>query len=181
MQNWNTVITLYQEPRAYRRARAVLRPLGNAEPTAYHNVLVMCVENTDDFLRDFSAMCEAEPGILNDISRAVPLDEVFDFSTPEDFESQARAVALAWAPRLLGSSFHVRLNRRGLKGDLISPDEERFLDEALLSALEAAEAPGRITFKDPDFVIDIETVGRRAGMALWSRDDLKKHDFLKVD
>lgn len=181
MVSWNTVITLFQEPKAYRRAGRLLRRLGAVEPTAYHNVMVMRVDSARGFLRDFSAMCDAEPGILNDISRAVPLTDVFNFETPEDFEDKACAVALSWVPRLQGSSFYVRLHRRGLKGDIVSPQEERFLDDALLSALEAARAPGKVQFDDPDFVIDIETVGRRAGMSLWSREDLRKHEFLKVD
>lgn len=180
MRDWNTVITLYQELRASQRARELLRPLGEVATTAYHGVLVMRVENAAGFLRDFSAMCAAEPGILNDISRAVPLTDVFDFETPEDFENKARGIALSWAPRLQGKFFYVRLHRRGLKGAITSPEEERFLDEALLAALERTGAPGKIRFADPDFAIDIETVDQRAGMSLWSREDLQQYGFLKV-
>jgi tRNA(Ser,Leu) C12 N-acetylase TAN1 len=180
MFDWNTVVTLHQEERAFRRARGLLRPLGEPKKTEFYNVLVMQVDSAAGFLRDFSAMCAAQPGILNDISRAVPLTDVFDFATSEDFEAKARNVAISWAPRLRGSAFHVRLHRRGLKRTLKSPDEERFLDEALLSALAREGAPGRIRFEDPDFVIDIETVGQRAGMSLWSREDLEKYPFLKA-
>ena len=180
LHDWNTVITLYEEPRAFRRARNLLRQLGEVAPTEFHNVLVLRAENVRGFLRDLSAMCDAEPGILNDVSRAVPLTDVFDFNTPEEFEDKARAIALSWAPQLAGHSFYVRLHRRGLKGAIKSPEEERFLDEALLSALEAAGGPGRIRFEDPDFVIDVETVGYRAGMSLWTREDLHRYEFLKV-
>jgi tRNA(Ser,Leu) C12 N-acetylase TAN1 len=41
--------------------------------------------------------------------------------------------------------------------------------------------PGRINFADPDHVIDIETVGNRAGLSIWSRDDLRRYPFLNVD
>jgi tRNA(Ser,Leu) C12 N-acetylase TAN1 len=67
-----------------------------------------------------------------------------------------------------------------MKGVMMSPEEERFLDEAVLAALEKAGAPGKVRFEDPDFAIDIETVGQRAGMSLWSREDLQKYEFLKV-
>jgi hypothetical protein len=40
------------------------------------------------------------------------------------------------------------------------------------------KAPGRIGFDDPDFIIHIETIDRRAGMALWSRDDMQRYPFL---
>ncbi len=76
---------------------------------------------------------------------------------------------------------HVRLYRRGFKGRLSSHDEERFLDDALLQALEAAGTPRRITFDDPDAVIDVETLGNWAGLSLWTRADLARYPFLKVD
>jgi tRNA(Ser,Leu) C12 N-acetylase TAN1 len=180
MLDWNTVVTLHQEERAFRRAQGLLRQLGEAEKTDFHNVLVMRVESVAGFLRDFSAMCAAEPGIMNDISRAVPLTDVFDFDTAKDFETKACNVALSWTQRLRGSAFHVRLHRRGLKRALETPKEERLLDEAILAALAQEKVPGRIRFEDPDFVIDIETVGKRAGMSPWSREDLQKYPFLKA-
>jgi hypothetical protein len=70
------------------------------------------------------------------------------------------------------------LHRRGFKGGLSTPKEERFLDEALLDALEKQGTPGRIDFEDPDAVIQIETVDGRAGMSLWTRDDLRRCGFL---
>ena len=181
VKDWNTVVTLFQEPRAYGRARGILRTLGDIAATDYHNVLVMRVDSVEGFLRDFSAMIEAEPGLLNDISRVVPMPECFDFTTPEDFEDKARAIALSWASRLKGSSFYVRLHRRGLRGTIKSPEEERFLDTVLLAALKAAGTPGLVRFEDPDYVIDIETIDHRAGMSLWSREDLKSLPFLKID
>jgi len=30
-------------------------------------------------------------------------------------------------------------------------------------------------------VIDIETVGNRAGLSLWARDDLRHYPFLRID
>ncbi len=181
MNDWNVVVTLFQDPRSFRRARNILRQLGEVSATEFHNVLVMRVENIAGFLRDFSAMVSVEPGIQNDISRVIPLTETFEFHDRQEFEDKARKIALSWVPRLKGFSFHVRLHRRGLKGALMSPTEERFLDEALLAALEEAHAPGRISFEDPDAVIDVESVGHRAGMSLWTRDDLVLYPFLKVD
>jgi tRNA(Ser,Leu) C12 N-acetylase TAN1 len=180
MKDWNTVVTLFEEEGAWRRAHGVLAQLGEVAQTRYHNVLVMRVEHVEGFLRDFAAMCEAAPGILNDISRVLPAAEAFDFGDAEGFEAKAHEVALSWAPRLHGKSFYVRLYRRGLKGALSSPEEERFLDEALLDALEAAGAPGKVRFEDPDVVIDIETVGHRAGLSLWTREELARYDFLKI-
>lgn len=181
MDDWNVIVTVYQDRRSFRRALNLLRPLGEIAPSAFHNVLLMRVESIDGFLRDFSAMIAAEPGILNDISRVVPVRETFGFRDQKDFQESLRRIALGWLPRLMGRSFHVRMHRRGLKSVLQSPTEERFLDEVLFAALKDAQAPGRISFDDPDVVIDVESLGHRAGVALWTREDLARFPFLKID
>jgi hypothetical protein len=86
----------------------------------------------------------------------------------------------AWAPLFAGKRFHVRLHRPGLKGILSTPDEERFLDEALLQALSGAGMLGHIGFDDADFVIHIETIDRRAGLSLWSGDEMQRYPFLSI-
>jgi tRNA(Ser,Leu) C12 N-acetylase TAN1 len=67
-----------------------------------------------------------------------------------------------------------------LKGILSTPNEERYLDETLLQALSAAVTPGHIGFDDPDFVVHIETIDRRVGLSLWSRDDMRRYPFLSI-
>ena len=84
-------------------------------------------------------------------------------------------------PELAQKSFHVRMHRRGFKGRLSSPEEERFLDDLLLTALEEVGTPGRISFDDPDATIAIETVGQRAGLSFWRRSDLERYPFLRID
>jgi tRNA(Ser,Leu) C12 N-acetylase TAN1 len=64
---------------------------------------------------------------------------------------------------------------------LSSQAEERSLDDSILERLRELGQPGRLDFEDPDYVIDIETVGERAGLSLWSRDDLKRFPLLRVD
>lgn len=146
--------------------------------TDYYNVLGMKVADPGAFLADFAASVAVQPGLLNLVSHVVPAQRTFDFATGEEFEDRARGVALGWAPRLGGKRFHVRLHRRGFKGALSTPKEERFLDEALLAAL---PEPGRIDFADPDAVLQIETIDGRAGMSLWTRDELRRYPFLGAD
>ena len=77
----------------------------------------------------------------------------------------------------------MRVHRR--RGDspvkLSSQAEERLLDADILERLRELGQPGRIAFEDPDYIVDIETVGERAGMSLWSRGDLKRFPFLRID
>ncbi len=177
--DWNVIVTL-AEP-TFHEARRLMSNWGRLRTTGFHNVLVMKVADPADFLREFAAMVEEAPGLLNDVSHVIPFEACFDFTDLEDFEAGARAIALGWSRRLGNKAFHVRLHRRGLRDTISSPAEERFLDDALLDALEAAGTPGRIAFDDPDAVLLIETVGARAGLALWSREDLQRYRFLGVD
>ncbi len=119
--------------------------------------------------------------ILNSVSRIAPLQASFDFSTPQEFKVKAHGIVQGWAARLSGSSFHVRMHRRGLKSELPSPEVERFLDDAVLSATAGLGRPSRIDFSDPDYVIDVETAGNRAGLSLWTRNELRRLPFLRVD
>ncbi len=173
--DWNVVVTVAEQ--SFREAVTLLRKWGTVRRTDYYNVLAMKVADTHAFLADFSAAVADSPGVLNFVSHVAPAHETFDFATAEEFETRAQALALGWAPKLAGKSFHVRLHRRGFKGVLSTPREERFLDETLLAALKGS---GRIDFEDPDFVIQIETIDGRAGMSLWTRDELQRCPFLGV-
>lgn len=177
-RQWNVVATVFAGH--MRHARAILRRFGEVRKTEFRSVLLLEVEDVDAFLADFSELVRADTEVLTAISRVLPARRVFHFDLPEAFEEQAREIALGWVPDLAGKSFHVRLHRRGFKGRLTSPEEERFLDRALLEALEASGAPGTITFDDPDAIIDVETVGNWAGMSLWTRADLAGYPFLRI-
>ena len=174
--NWNVLVTL-AEP-TYRAARNLLSRWGRLERSGYYNVATMTVADPAAFLREFGAAVEQSPGILNAMSHVVPFEHVFSFEDAAEFETKAREIALTYVPRFIGKSFHVRFHRRGLKGTISTPTEERFLDEALLEALAAADGPGRISFEDPDCVLLIETMGQRGGFALWTREELKRYPFL---
>jgi tRNA(Ser,Leu) C12 N-acetylase TAN1 len=179
MLDWNVVVSVYED--GYKQALRVLRPFGRLQPTDFYNVLVMKVGDISAFLEQFAALVTETPGVLNDISRVMPCEVCFDYESAQEFESKARDVALSWVLELAQSAFHVRMHRRGFKGRLSSHDEERFLDAVLLTALEEAGTPGRITFEDPDAIISIETVGQRAGLSFWRRQDLERYPFLRLD
>lgn len=174
--DWNVTVTL-SEP-TFRIARKLLARWGQLRRTEHHNVAVMAVADPASFLQEFAAAVGESPGILNAMSHVVAFDHVFAFANTAEFEAKSREIALSYVPQLAGKSFHVRLRRRGLKGTISTPEEERFLDDVLLGALAAAGNPGRIRFDDPDYVLLIETVGGSGGIALWTREDLKRYPFL---
>jgi hypothetical protein len=69
----------------------------------------------------------------------------------------------------------------GLQGPHVQSGRGAFLDKVLLEALAQAGTPGQITFDDPDAIVAVETVGNRAGLALWTREDLQRYPFLNLD
>lgn len=179
---WNVVVTTYDH-RGLRSARRFLERYGSVERTRFYNVLLLKVPDVDAFQRQLGEALRADVTILNDISRVIPVQETFCFDSVASFETNSAAIALCWAERLAGRSFHVRLHeRRGaFPIKLPSIAEEKHIDDAILRRLADDKHPGRIDFSDPDFVIDIETVAERAGMSIWSRRELAEYPFLQVD
>lgn len=180
MKDWNVVVTVFDED-GYRLAKRLLPRYGEIGVTDYFNVLVMKVPDIDAFTQAISDLFEETPGYLNAISRIMPAHAAFNYQSPEEFLEKGEEAVLGWAERLADKSFYIRLHRRGFKGRIVSPEAEHALDDALLDRLKARGHPGRMDFESPDFVIDIETVGMRAGLSIWTRDELSRYPFLHID
>ena len=179
MKDWNAVVTIYQD--GFKRALRALKDFGPIDPTLYHNVLVMKVGDPTALLEAIEKRTEESPALYDAISRVAPAMRGFDFESEEGFEKEAKSIMLEWSPRLAGQSFHVRLHRRGGKHAVRTPDLERLFGDALLAATATSGMPGSISFTDPAFVIVIDTIDDRAGLALWSREDLSRHRLLRPD
>jgi len=179
VKDWNVVISVYQD--GFRRALRVLGKLGRIERSPFHNVLVMRVEDPVALLEAVERKTEEDTALYDAISRIAPAMRTLEFHSAEEFKEKLGPILLEWSARLAGRSLHVRLHRRGDKHDLRTPDTERFLDDLLLEATAAAGAPCRISYTDPDAVIAIDTVDDRAGVSLWTRDDLARHRLLRPD
>ena len=179
MKDWNVVATVTE--RGWKEARKFLARFGEVGRSEFRNVLLLHTDSIDEFLAGVGGPFAAEGAAAHGIGHLFPARSTFTFQTPEEFETKARTVVLALAPKLVGKAFHVRMHRRGFKGQVSSRLEEQHLDDALLQALELAATPARISFDDPDAIIDVEMVGNRAGVSLWTREDLSKYAFLKID
>ena len=68
-----------------------------------------------------------------------------------------------------------------LAAALSSLEEEKRLDEFLLELTKEGGNPGHITFEDPDVLIAVETVAHRAGLSLWTHEDLQRYPFVRVE
>ena len=179
MKDWNAVVTIYQD--GFKRALRALKDFGPIDPTLYHNVLVMKVGDPTALLEAIEKRTEESPALYDAISRVAPAMRAFDFESEEGFEKEAKSIMLEWSPRLAGQSFHVRLHRRGGEHAVRTPDVERRFGDTLLKAAATSGAPGSISFTDPAFVIVIDTIDDRAGLALWTSEDLARHRLLRPD
>jgi tRNA(Ser,Leu) C12 N-acetylase TAN1 len=179
MIDWNVVVTT--QPQGFRTVVRRLGRLGGIETTAYWNVLVMRVPEVRSFPEQLQALTAEDPALAQALSRVVPVMEKFRFQSREGFDRQLRDRSLALVPTLRDKSFHVRMHRRGFKGVLSSQAEERTVAELILAGLSAENAAARVAFADPDFVVALETVDDQAGISLWSRDELRRYRWLRLD
>jgi tRNA(Ser,Leu) C12 N-acetylase TAN1 len=179
VKDWNVNISVYQD--GFRRALRALKEFGPVERSPYHNVLVMRVEDPTALLEAIERKTEENTALYDAISRVAPVIRTVEFHSVEEFTEKLKPILLEWLPRLTGSSFHVRVHRRGDGHDLRTPDAGRLFADLLLDATAAAGAPCKISYTDPDAVIAIDTVDDRAGLGLWTREDLARHRLLRPD
>ena len=152
-----------------------------AERSPYHNVLVMKVDDPVVLLEAIEKRTEENPALYDAISRVAPATRNFDFLSEEEFVEKAKSIIREWLPRLAGRSFHVRLHRRGTKHDLRTQEAERLFNDAIVDATTKAGMPSKISFTDPDVVIAIDTVDNRAGLGMWTREELARYHVLRPD
>ena len=179
MKDWNVVVSVFQD--GYSRALRALQKLGVAERSPYHNVLVMKVEDPAVLLEAIEKRTEENPALYDAISRAAPAMRDFDFLSEAEFIEKAKSIIGEWLPRLTGRSLHVRLRRRGTKHDLQTQEAERLFNNAIVDATTGAGTPSTISFADSDVVIEIDTVNNRAGLGLWTREELARYHVLRPD
>lgn len=176
MKDWNVVVTVPEH--TYNKSRAFLRRLGDVDATGFYNVLIMDVPDVAWLLDKVAERIGANPATGEMISHLAPAQQAFDFHSPEEFEEQVTRAVETWLPKLAGRSFHVRMHRRGFKGRLDSRHEERRLGAHLVDELNKRGTPATVKFEDADVVIAVETVHHRAGVSLWTREDLQRFPFL---
>jgi len=80
-----------------------------------------------------------------------------------------------------GQDFHVRMHRRGFKGRLSTMEVEQLLDDLLQDLTQRLGRPARVSFSDPEVVVAVETVGTRAGVSVWRKEQRHNYPFLRLD
>ena len=179
MLDWNVLVNVHEH--SFSRTYLLFEKLGKVYQGDFENVLLMKVENISQFLETFDAKLKADPSLLEFISKITPVTSTFSFQSSSEFEDKAKQIVLEWLPNLTGKKFHVTMHRRGFKDLISSHHEEYFLDQFILDELDKIGETGKIRYEDPDAIIDVETVSQQAGLSCWTREDLQKYPWLKLD
>ncbi|RMD78214.1 MAG: hypothetical protein D6809_06320 [Gammaproteobacteria bacterium] len=162
----------------YRELLEALAPYGPVAPAGFFNVLVARVEEPVAVLEDLRRRLEAEPGLAACLGRLIWLEQTLPFGDPAELEAALWRCLERKLPVLAGCTFHTRVHRRGLKGRLSGRTLERSLNHHLVARLRALGRPGYVSFRDPDWVLAVETVGPRAGLSCWDREARRRYPFL---
>lgn len=179
MKDWNVVVTVAEN--CFKDGFSLLSNYGHVEKTPFYNVLTLKVADIEAFIESFLEDRRADPAYLHVFCRVIPCTHGFFFQTVEAFEEKAKQCIQSFLPQLAHRSFHVRMHRRGFHGTIKSQDETGLLGNYLDEQLQSQGAAGKVTFDDPDVILDVEIVAQQAGLSLWSRDQRKRYPFLKLD
>lgn len=177
--NWNMIVTSLPGTGCEYRLLHELRSMGKFHTTEFRDVCMGYVEDVTNFLEAIrQAEVEGSPWVKN-MGRAIPVEKTFHF-TPEHLVEQLKEAVAPYVGRISGGTFHVRLERRGLIGQVISPEVERSVADHLFALAEKEGHEVRASFKDADYIVAAETVGHECGVALLTRDLRQRYPFVKT-
>ncbi len=172
---WNVLAVARQ--RMTRAATRALAPLGKFRPSGYPRVLVGSATGAGG-VAGIVEFAERLQAVHESLVRLQPMDSVLSFE--RDDVTEVLCVALQDHAHLFaGTSFHVRVKLRGMKGRLESQAVERALGDFIFEHAAAAGRKPTVSFADPELVLAVEVVGRRVGYAVLDRE-LRARDLVRV-
>ncbi len=177
MQPWNVVVTCRRG--GERGALRELRFFGRFHPTGFHDVLAGFVDDRARFFDDLLKGREVRDPIWRFLVRVVPVDASFSF-TVETFKERLGEAVDGMADRVPAGAFYVRIERRGHKGEIPTPEVEREMDARIIVAHERLGRSSRVDFKGFSSVVAVETFHDRGGVGIVLRESMEKYPFLKV-
>jgi len=177
VKNWNVVVTVVPGPGRQARLLGQLRRLGDFERTEFKNVCLGHVEDAAQFLEALRFARENGKPWIADLARVIPVEQTFSF-TPETLTGQLKQAVVPFVARMTEGSFYVRLERRGLLGQVMSQEVEREVGEHLQALAEAAGKRLQVSFANADYVVAVETIGAQGGITLLDRTFRERFPFV---
>ena len=177
--HWNVIATT--RPHREADARAALATLGEVSSSPFPGVILATVDDIGVFAEALATMLSDDASVGQSLARVLPAQHTFHFDSLADLEATTVNVVDEWLEDLNGATYYVRCHGRGRVNDLDPTEEEDFLGDAIQRLLAVRHESARVTFDDPDIVIDIETLNDEAAISMWTRDDLDAFPFLRID
>jgi tRNA(Ser,Leu) C12 N-acetylase TAN1 len=177
--DWNVVITVKRGPGFESQLLGALARFGRFRRTDFRDVIAGRVESTQSFLEALGAALAEGKRWVGWIARVIPVEQVF-FFTPETLTQRLMEATAPFAERLADGSFCVRIERRGLAGQLATPEIERAVGEHLHALAAERGLHMRTQFADPDYAIVAETLGEECGVGFISRALRERFPFVQV-
>lgn len=177
MKNWNVIVTVVPGPGRESHLLRQFRRLGQFEPTEFKDVCVGRIEDVAQFLETLRIGRENNEPWLADLGRVIPIEQTFPF-VPQTLTEQLKQAVAPFVARMTEGTFHVRLERRGLLGQVMSQEVERQVGEHLCALAEVAGKRLQVSFTEADYVVVAETVGNQCGIALLDRPLRERYPFV---
>jgi len=177
MKDWNIIVTT--PPRQERELLPALNRLGEFARSEFKSILIGRVEDVTRFLEDILHADEEHVEWRQHLLRVLPVERTFSF-TPPTFEERLREAVTPFVQRMASGTFHVRLERRGHKGKILSPEVERRLGDYMVDLATQQGKTLHVSFHDSDYVVVAETVGNTCGVALVTRELRTRYPFVKI-
>ncbi|MFP4169980.1 MAG: THUMP domain-containing protein [Methanomassiliicoccales archaeon] len=152
-----------------------LRPYGDFRVTEFRGVVRGEVDDLPTFLE------ELEHGALFALSRVVPVESSFTF-TPDSVLQEFREGVRPLLDRIRKEeTFGVRVERRGLKGEIDSQWLAQEMGAFIIDML--MERDGQeptVDLEDPDELVVFETLGRWCGVGVVSKELRSGSTYIQI-
>jgi len=179
MKDWNMLVTVLRGPGREHHVLRELNLLGEFHGTEFRDVCTGRVEDAAAFLETLLRAVEAGAAWTRDLARAIPMARTFRF-TPETLIDELQQAVAPLLERMHSGSFYVRVERRGLEGEVVSPEVERAVADHLFALAQAQGKALRTSFDDPDYIVVAETLGHECGVALLTREQRRRYPFVQA-
>ena len=179
MRNWNVLVTVLPTRGGTHALLGALSSLGEFHGTSFKDVCVGRVEDQEKFFGALLDAMHSGKRWFRHVGRVVPIAHTFQF-TVESLVEQLTEAVTQLAREIRGGTCFVRLERRGLHGEVHTTDLEHAVADHLFSLVQAQGGSLRTSFHDPDYIFVAETLGNECGVGLITRDLRARFPFIRV-
>lgn len=177
--DWNVIATVAQGPEHEKHLLLGLKRLGEFHATRFKDVCMGRVDDLPAFLEAVRQAQEADESWTHCLARIVPVECTFHFDAG-DFTVRLKEAVAPMAARMAPGTFFVRVERRGLMGQVHSQEVEREVADQLFDLVKARGKTLQTNFQDPDWIVACETLGTEAGVALLDRELRQRYPFVQI-